>query len=102
MTRPTRDEIGFASSTIWFTTAAPGRWTEDATCRRFPEFANQFTEAQTFEEADLALTICADCPVRLACARYGQGIRADGVWGGQLLVRGTPQQRFRQRRRRSA
>ncbi|HEY3736761.1 MAG TPA: hypothetical protein VGL26_04895, partial [Jatrophihabitans sp.] len=61
MTRPTRDEIGFAASTMWFSTCAPGSWTEDAACRRFPALADRFTDAQTFEEADLALTVCAGC-----------------------------------------
>lgn len=102
MTRVTREEIGFATSTIWFSTSPPGSWTEDAACRRFPALADRFTDAQTFEEADLALTICADCPVSRACARYGQGIHADGVWGGLLLSRGRPLERFSTRRRRSA
>jgi hypothetical protein len=95
VSRPTRDEIGFAVSTIWYTSEAPGRWTERATCRRYPDFADQFTEAQTFEDADIALTICADCPVRARCLEYGRGLRADGVWGGRLLSRGVPQRRLR-------
>ena len=94
MTRPTREQIGFAASTIWFTTDAPGPWTEDAECRRYPAFADQFTDAQTFEDADLALTICSDCPVRAACLSYGQQIRADGVWGGRLLRLGSVQRRL--------
>jgi hypothetical protein len=101
VTPPISSPTGFAAST-WYSTAAPGRWTERAACRRYPAYADQFTEAQTFEEADVALTICAECPVKLACSRYGQTIRADGVWGGELLVRGTPRRRFALRRRRSA
>ncbi len=93
-TRPTREQIGFTASSIWFTSSVPGTWTEGAACRRYPGFADQFTDAQTFNEADVALTICADCPVRTACLTYGQGIRADGVWGGLLLRRGKPQRRL--------
>jgi hypothetical protein len=87
---------------MWFSTCAPGSWTEDAACRRFPALADRFTDAQTFEEADLALTVCAGCAVQRACARYGQGIRADGVWGGLLLIKGRALERFASRRGRSA
>lgn len=99
MSRPTREQIGFAVSTVWYTSQAPGLWTEDATCRRYPDFADQFTDAQTFEDADVPLTICADCPVRRECLDYGQGLRADGVWGGRLLSRGVPQRRLQVVRR---
>lgn len=87
-------QTGFTASSIWFTSSVPGVWTERAKCRRFPGFADQFTDSQTFEEADAALTICSDCPVRAACFAYGHSIRADGVWGGRLLQRGKPKRRL--------
>jgi hypothetical protein len=98
MTRPTREQIGFAASTIWFTIPAPGSWTEDGECRRHPGYADLFTDAQSFEQADLPLTICADCPVAAQCLAYGQSLRADGVWGGELLKHGSVQRRLPYRR----
>jgi len=98
MTRPTREQIGFAASTIWFTSPVPGSWTEQAECRRYPDFAEQFTDAQSFQDADLPLTICSDCPVAAQCLAYGQRLAADGVWGGQLLRHGAVQRRLPYRR----
>jgi len=84
-------------SKIWFAAPAPGRWAADATCRNYPAFAEYFTDATSFAEADLALTLCADCPVRAACLGYGQRLGADGVWGGQLLHHGVVQHRLPRR-----
>ncbi len=78
---------------VWFQTPAPGAWTRDSACSRLPGLAAAFTDASTLEEADAGLMICADCPVQLACLRYGQRLGADGVWGGQLLYRGHPRHR---------
>jgi hypothetical protein len=95
-------DVRHAVSTVWLSAAPPGRWTEDAACRRYPGYAELFTDVVSFEEADLALTICAECPVRLACLRYGEQLRADGVWGGHLLRRGLARRRLDSRRPRTA
>jgi hypothetical protein len=97
MIRHTIRDVGFAASTIWFVAEAPGPWTGQAACREYAAQAEFFTEASTFSEADLALMVCADCPVRTACLGYGQRLHADGVWGGQLLIRGLIQDRDRRR-----
>ncbi|MBV9594193.1 MAG: WhiB family transcriptional regulator [Actinobacteria bacterium] len=91
MTRYPIAEAGFAVSSIWFSAEPPGSWTERAACRRYPGFAECFTEATTLAEADLALTLCDGCAVRAACLRYGQVLEADGVWGGRLLRHGRLQ-----------
>jgi hypothetical protein len=63
-------------------------------CWRFPRLAGAFINAQDFETADPALTICLDCPVRAQCLAFGQSLQADGVWGGRLLRDGRIQRRL--------
>jgi Transcription factor WhiB len=99
MTRYTTGGVAVPVSSVWSVVAPPGRWTAEAECRRHADDAEYFTEASTFEEADLALSVCADCPVRAACLSYGQELRADGVWGGRLLHHGNIQRRFPRRSR---
>ena len=82
------------ASAIWFSADAPGDWTERAACRQHSTLADFFTDATTFEQADLGLTICAECPVQRACLSYGRTLRADGVWGGRLLRDGAVQHRM--------
>lgn len=93
-----RSDARFAVSSIWFDVEPPGRWTSDANCRRYPGYADFFTDVADFEEADLALSICAACPVRAACLSYGERLRASGVWGGELLRSGLPRRRYGVRR----
>jgi Transcription factor WhiB len=91
--RAKNGHVGFVASVTWFQTPAPGAWTRQAACSQFPGLAASFTEVASFEEAATGLTICSDCPVRLACLQYGQRLEADGVWGGQLLSHGRPRLR---------
>ena len=37
-----------------------------------------------------ALAVCDGGPLRTRCPAAGVALRADGVWGGQLLARGAP------------
>lgn len=83
-----RSTAGSPSGAIWLDTPAPGRWADEAACRRFPELAGYFTEAATFTEGAVGMAICGQCPALQACLDYGITLRADGVWGGQLLRNG--------------
>lgn len=55
-------------------------WRTHARCKGIdPEVFYPIAE----EEADEAKSICADCPVRLACLEYALAVRErDGIWGG--------------------
>lgn len=44
----------------------------------------------TGEEAQQAIALCGDCPLRQACLEAGVRGREWGVWGGALLERGQP------------
>lgn len=48
----------------------------------FPDTPEQLTRAQA---------LCATCPVAVACLERATALGvSDGVWGGQLFVRGRP------------
>jgi WhiB family transcriptional regulator, redox-sensing transcriptional regulator len=55
-------------------------WRQNAACRGVdPEIFYPVAE----EEADVAKSICAQCPVRQTCLEYALAHRErDGVWGG--------------------
>jgi len=83
---------GDASGTIWYSVAAPGRWTEAAACRDEPELADAFTTTEG-DGLRSALAVCARCPVRGECGAYGVASGSDGVWGGAVLHRGVERAR---------
>lgn len=89
MNQSTATNAGFAINSIWFAAEPPGSWTALANCRSYPNDAVFFTEVRSFDEANLALSICAACPVQTACLAYGRQLQADGVWGGRLLHHGA-------------
>lgn len=55
-------------------------WRQSAACRGVdPEIFYPASE----EEAEVAKTVCAACPVREACLEFALASRErDGVWGG--------------------
>lgn len=70
-------------------------WIDRAACRGMqrldptlfnPELPSGQLPSWLAERIDQALAICAGCPVRVPCGRYGEAARATGVWGGHLRV----------------
>ena len=55
-------------------------WRDRAACRGLdPEIFYPVSD----DEADVAKSICAECPVREACLEYAlANCERDGVWGG--------------------
>ena len=50
-------------------------------CLNFPDaFYGGQTEMQL---TGMAKSLCAECPVQLACLRYGVKWEREGVWGGK-------------------
>jgi Transcription factor WhiB len=80
-------------SANWASAPGPGSWASEAQCKTYSGVADVFTDVYTAKDAAVAIAICSDCPVRLACLQYGKEINADGVWGGRLLQRGRAKPR---------
>jgi hypothetical protein len=61
--------------------ADPGDWQDDALCRVVR--VNFFPERHEFEAVRLAKTVCAECPVQVACLAYALANHEQhGIWGG--------------------
>ncbi|WP_187279679.1 WhiB family transcriptional regulator [Quadrisphaera setariae] len=62
-------------------------WTDHAACRTAtPVEADALTEVTRLAEAaPLVARWCAGCPVKALCEAQGRALRADGVWGGEVL-----------------
>ncbi len=90
---------GFTVSALWLSQPAPGEWIAQAECSRLSAGAELFTDVEDYSNARAALVICGHCPVAEQCFAYGQSIGADGVWGGQLLARGSIRPTHPRRRR---
>jgi hypothetical protein len=93
MSRPESTTARRSASAVWFQADSPGPWAEDAACRHHALLAACFTEATTFAEAAVGLSVCEGCLVREPCLAYGRALHADGVWGGQLLHAGSVRRR---------
>lgn len=66
------------------------RWQAAAECRDADDRTSwRLVEATRADEvADLVASLCSACTVAVQCLQTGQGMHADGVWGGVLLVDG--------------
>jgi hypothetical protein len=75
------------------------RWQNTAECRQEDdEVSERLVEAsRQHEVTDLVAALCLRCPVIRPCLEAGQGMRADGVWGGVVLRDGAPAEVDRRR-----
>lgn len=74
--------------------SGPMGWVKYAACRdHAPELFDEFPRVpylSDFGRINIALTVCAGCPVRRQCLELGTAHKNSGVHGGRLLVAGRP------------
>jgi hypothetical protein len=70
------------------------RWQNDAACSGVgDEVSERLVEATLQKDvADLVARLCRRCPVAASCLQTGRDMRADGTWGGVVLVDGRERQ----------
>lgn len=75
-------------------------WYAQAACRGmptewwFPELGMPDRQRRNFYKAK---AICADCPVKEQCLKYGKETGSMGLWGGVTLQHGRPSVRNKKR-----
>lgn len=69
-------------------------WQDEAACRDADDVTSErLVEADRLEDVgDIVTRLCGRCPVAAACLQAGQETRADGTWGGLVLVDGRERQ----------
>ncbi len=70
-------------------------WQDDAACRDADDVTSErlIQATRQVEVADIVTSLCRPCPVAAACLRAGRSARADGVYGGVVLVDGAVRRR---------